>query len=52
MRVGISLRAAGWATSLFIGITYALCVGFDVLFPQQAMYAVAPTRCSDSMTRL
>lgn len=38
MRVGISLRAAGWATSLFIAITYALCVGFDLLLPEQAMY--------------
>lgn len=38
MRVGISLPAAGWATSLFIAITYTLCVGFDLLLPEQAMY--------------
>ena len=39
MSKGISLKAAGHATSLFLAIAYCLCVGFDLLFPSQAMYA-------------
>ena len=38
MRQGLSLTAVGHATSLFLAITFALCVGFDLLFPTQAMY--------------
>ena len=38
MRAGISLRAAGLATSLFLAITFGLCVAFDLLFPPHAMY--------------
>ena len=34
----ISLWAVGHATSLFLTITFALCVGFDLLFPAHAMY--------------
>jgi len=34
----ISLVAVGHATSLFLLITFALCVAFDVLFPEHAMY--------------
>jgi len=34
----ISLIAVGHATSLFLAITFALCVAFDVLFPEHAMY--------------
>ncbi len=30
--------AVGHATSLFLAITFALCVAFDLLFPQHAMY--------------
>ena len=33
-----SLGAFGHATSLFLAITFALCVGFDLLFPTHAMY--------------
>jgi len=33
-----SLAAVGHATSLFLVITFALCVGFDLLFPEHAMY--------------
>lgn len=34
----ISLMAFGHATSLFISISFTLCVVFDLLFPQHAMY--------------
>jgi hypothetical protein len=30
--------AVGHATSLFLAITFTLCVGFDLLFPAHAMY--------------
>lgn len=35
---GISLIAVGHASSLFLAVTFALCVGFDLLFPKYAMY--------------
>ena len=38
MRSGVSLGAFGHATSLFLAITFVLCVGFDLVFPQMAMY--------------
>ena len=38
MKPSISLVAAGHATSLFLAITFVLCVGFDLLFPEYAMY--------------
>lgn len=38
MRYAISLPAAGHATSLFLAITFALCVAFDLLFPAHAMF--------------
>jgi hypothetical protein len=38
MNRGISLGAFGHATSLFLAITFMLCVGFDRLFPAYAMY--------------
>jgi P-type Cu+ transporter len=38
MRQGLSLVATGHASSLFLAITFSLCVGFDLLFPEQAMY--------------
>jgi hypothetical protein len=38
MRSGISLFAVGHATSIFLAITFAVCVGFDLLFPSHAMY--------------
>lgn len=38
MKTGILLVAVGHATSLFLVITFALCVGFDLLFPEHAMY--------------
>lgn len=38
MKPGLSLLAFGHASSLFLAITFVLCVGFDFLFPQVAMY--------------
>lgn len=38
MKSGISLTAVGHATSLFLAITFTLCVAFDLLFPAHAMY--------------
>ncbi len=38
MKSGVSLTAFGHATSLFLAITFTLCVGFDLVFPQVAMY--------------
>ncbi|MDA5095795.1 hypothetical protein O2N63_17020 [Aliiroseovarius sp. KMU-50] len=28
----------GWTLSLFLTVTYVLCVGFDLIFPGYAMY--------------
>ena len=38
MSQGISLRAAGLATSFFLAIAFSLCVAFDLWFPSHAMY--------------
>ncbi len=38
MKPGLSIKAVGHATSLFLVITFVLCVGFDLLFPAHAMY--------------
>ncbi|HFE38074.1 MAG TPA: hypothetical protein ENK06_06590 [Gammaproteobacteria bacterium] len=37
-RQGLSLFAVGHATSLTLAISFALCVGFDLIFPDHAMY--------------
>lgn len=34
----ISLTAVGQASSLFLAITFILCVGFDLVFPEHAMF--------------
>lgn len=34
----ISLLAMGHATSLFLAITFTVCVAFDLIFPEHAMY--------------
>lgn len=39
MKTGISLVAVGHATSLFLAITFILCVLWDLLLPEYAMYA-------------
>ena len=38
MRPYLSLSAVGHATSLFLAITFVLCVGFDLAFPAHTMY--------------
>jgi len=38
MRRRVSLLAVGHATSLFLAITFVLCVAFDLLFPEHAMF--------------
>ena len=40
MKHKISLFAFGNATSLFIAITFSICVAFDLAFPGHAMYEV------------
>lgn len=40
MRQGLSLAAVGHATSVFLAITFVLCVAFDLLFPSHAMFKV------------
>ena len=40
MKQGLSLVAVGFATSLFLAITFVLCVVFDLAFPHHAMYGV------------
>lgn len=34
----IPVVALGMSLGLFLAITFILCVGFDLLFPEQAMY--------------
>ena len=36
----LSVKNIGNATSLFLVITFVLCVGFDLIFPEYAMYRV------------
>jgi hypothetical protein len=38
MKPGLSFSAFGHATSLFLAMTFVLCVCFDLVFPQVAMY--------------
>jgi 2TM family of unknown function (DUF5676) len=38
MSRGISLKAVGHATSLFLAISFVLCVLFDLVFPAHAMF--------------
>lgn len=38
MRTGVRLLAVGHASSLFLAITFTLCVVFDLAFPEHAMY--------------
>jgi len=38
MNSRISLYAMGHASSLFLTISYSLCVVFDLMFPEHAMY--------------
>jgi len=34
----LPLIPLGWALSLFLAITYVICIGFDLVLPQYAMY--------------
>ncbi|MFV1878083.1 DUF5676 family membrane protein [Nioella sp.] len=36
--VRIPLMALGWALSLFLALTFLICVAFDLMFPGYAMY--------------
>ena len=38
MRNALSFSAVGHATSLFLAATFALCVGFDLVYPPYAMH--------------
>jgi len=38
MKHRISLSAVGHATSIFLAVTFTVCVVFDLLFPDHAMY--------------
>ena len=38
MKQGISLVAVSHASSLLLAISFTLCVVFDLLFPEMAMY--------------
>ncbi|WP_297528724.1 DUF5676 family membrane protein [Thiohalobacter sp.] len=38
MSTRVSLAAVGHATSLFLAITFVLCVAWDLAFPDMAMY--------------
>jgi cytochrome c biogenesis protein CcdA len=40
MSTRISLVAVGHASSIFLATTFTLCVAFDLIFPDHAMYAV------------
>ncbi len=36
----IPVFALGMSLGLFLSVTYVFCVGFDLLFPQWAMYGI------------
>ncbi len=38
MNKQISMSVVGHATSIFLALTYVLCIGFDLVFPGHAMY--------------
>ncbi len=38
MRYTLSMAAVGNASSIFLALSFTLCVGFDLLFPQHAMF--------------
>lgn len=40
MKSGLSIIAVGHATSLTLAITFSICVVFDLLLPDMAMYQV------------
>ena len=36
--IGLPILPLGWALSLFLALTYLVCIGFDLIFPEYAMY--------------
>ena len=38
LKPGVSLSACGHATSLFLALSFSICVAFDLIFPEHAMY--------------
>lgn len=40
MNARLSLLAVGHASSVLLAISFILCVGFDLLFPEHAMFKV------------
>lgn len=38
MNTRISIGVVGHASSIFLAVTYVLCIGFDLVFPGHAMY--------------
>jgi hypothetical protein len=38
VKPGVSLSASGHATSLMLAISFVICVAFDLMFPEHAMY--------------
>ncbi len=36
----LNWKVVGLAAGTFLSITYVLCVGYDLLFPQYAMYGI------------
>ena len=37
-RVRLPVMPLGWALSLFLALTYLVCIAFDLIFPAYAMY--------------
>lgn len=38
MKNVLSVKAVGFSSSIFLAIAYTLCVAFDLMFPEHAMY--------------
>jgi len=38
MKAGVSILAVGHATSILLAISFTVCIVFDLLFPDYAMY--------------
>lgn len=43
MKTAPSVKVVGHATSLFLVVTFTLCVAFDLLFPEAAMFPLWET---------
>ena len=38
MKNTMSVKVVGYTVSIFLVISYLICIGFDLLFPEHAMY--------------